>query len=437
MRPGQPLDVHWSVKPGRILEGAVTCADTGKPVPHARVVCFVGYETFHLTYDSRKEHRAGADGRFRIVAEPGNYFILVACPAAGTPYLLKTHSLKWPAPTAARQTVDLKLPRGVLVRGRVTERPAGAPVAGASVEFVPRRVDNPFYQDGVTGPLADLKQLAVSADDGTFALPVLPGPGHLLVNGPTPDYLHAQTTERKLSHGQDGGRRYYPNALVKLDLKPQAAAHEVAVALRRGVTVKGRLLGPDGKPAASAKIFYRDYIPRGYTTEPMRTLEARAGEFELPGLDPDRPQAVFFLDAKDQLGAVVELPAKAGKELLTVRLQRCGTAVLRAVDGDGKPIAGFRPYVEVLVTPGATGFDAMLSGKVSADYAWMVNLDRARHQAIKPDKDGRATIPTLIPGATLRLLGEVPGRGILDMNRTFVVEAGQALDLKDVPVPMP
>jgi RNA polymerase sigma factor (sigma-70 family) len=435
--PGQPLDVHWSLKPARILEGAVTYADMGKPVPHARVVCFVGHETFYLTYDSRKEHRTGADGRFRIVAEPGNYFILVAYPAEGTPYLLRTAHLKWPAPTAARQTVDLKLPRGVLVRGRVTEQPAGAPVAGASVEFVPRRVDNRFYQEGVTGPLGDLKQLAVSDADGTFALPVLPGPGHLLVNGPTPDYLHAQTTERKLSRGEDGGRRYYPNALVKLDLKPQAGPHEVAVTLRRGVTVKGRLLGPDGKPVASAQIFYRDYIPRGYTTEPMRTLEARAGAFELPGLDPDRPQPVFFIDVKNQLGAVVELPAKAGKEPLTVRLQRCGTAVLRPVDGDGKPIAGFRPYVEVLVTPGANGFDAMLSGKVAADYAWMVNLDRARHKDIRPDKDGRVTVPTLIPGATLRLLGQVPGRGILDMNRTFVVEAGQSLDLKDVPVPMP
>jgi hypothetical protein len=47
------------------------------------------------------------------------------------------------------------------------------------------------------------------------------------------------------------------------------------------------------------------------------------------------------------------------------------------------------------------------------------------------------TLPTLIPGATLRLLGQTPGQGVLDLNRTFRVEAGRTLDLKDVPLPQP
>jgi hypothetical protein len=79
----------------------------------------------------------------------------------------------------------------------------------------------------------------------------------------------------------------------------------------------------------------------------------------------------------------------------------------------------------------------MLNDKVAADFAWMMNLDRARHRDLKSDKDGRLTLPTLIPGATLRLHGQPPGQGIRDMNRTFVVEAGRTLDLKDVPLPMP
>jgi hypothetical protein len=66
----------------------------------------------------------------------------------------------------------------------------------------------------------------------------------------------------------------------------------------------------------------------------------------------------------------------------------------------------------------------------------MVNLDY-KHRSIQPDKDGRVTVPTLIPGATLRLLGQVPGRGIINMDRTFTVEAGRTLDLKDLPIPPP
>jgi hypothetical protein len=240
-----------------------------------------------------------------------------------------------------------------------------------------------------------------------------------------------------LSVGKDGGQWFYPNALVALDLKPQTAAHEAAVTLRRGITVRGRLLDPDGKPVAAAQVFYRGHVRYGYAAEQGPTLEASAGEFELPGLDPDRPQPVHFVDAKNQLGAVVELPPrKGGKGPVTVRLQRCGTAVFRPVDRDGKPVAGFRALVDVIVAPGATYWDGSLTGKVIADAMMMVNLDR-RHWDLKPDKEGRVTLPTLIPGATLRLLGQPPGQGVVDMKRTFTVEAGRTFDLKDLPIPQP
>ena len=37
----------------------------------------------------------------------------------------------------------MKVPRGVLVRGKVTEARSGRAVAGAGVQFVPREADNP------------------------------------------------------------------------------------------------------------------------------------------------------------------------------------------------------------------------------------------------------------------------------------------------------
>jgi RNA polymerase sigma factor (sigma-70 family) len=435
--PGQPLEIAWSLVPAHVLHGTVTYADTGKSVPNARLVCFVGHGHFYLTHEARKDYRAGPDGRFRIVNEPGTHLILVAYPEAGTPYLLQTTEFAWPGPNVPQHRLDVKLSRAVLVQGKVTEGPSGKPVAGASVEFVPRRDGNALYRKGVIGPLNDLKQIAVTAADGAFTLPVLPGTGQLLVNGPTLDYLRMETTERKLSTAKDGGRRYYPNALVALDLKPDTATHQLAVSLRRGVTVKGKVVGSDGKPATDLRIFYRSYIPQGYTTEPMPTLEPRDGRFELPGLDPDRPEPVYFLDIKNQRGAVVSLPGKRNGEPATVHLQPCGTVVFRPVDKEGKAVAGFRPHVEVLVTPGATSWEAMIKNEVAADFAWMINLDHQRYDAITPDKEGRVTLPTLLPGATLRLLGQTPTQGIRDMNRTFTVAAGQTVDLKDLPFPAP
>jgi hypothetical protein len=63
------------------------------------------------------------------------------------------------------------------------------------------------------------------------------------------------------------------------------------------------------------------------------------GAFDLPGCDPDRAVPVYFLDVENQLGAVVELSGKQAGEPVTVRLAPCGTATVRFVDGDGRPLA--------------------------------------------------------------------------------------------------
>src|SRR5262249_44041689 len=93
------------------------------------------------------------------------------------------------------------------------------------------------------------------------------------------------------------------------------------------------------------------------------------------------------------------------------------------------------PWRRAAPVPAAA--DAQDRGKVAADYALMVNLDRERHGDLKTDKEGRVSLPTLILGAAMRLLGNPPGQGTRDLNLTFPVQAGQTLDLKDVPVPMP
>ena len=42
-----------------------------------------------------------------------------------------------------KQEVKIALPRGVLVRGKVTEAGSGKPVAGAGVQFWPQDDDSP------------------------------------------------------------------------------------------------------------------------------------------------------------------------------------------------------------------------------------------------------------------------------------------------------
>src|SRR5262249_33050050 len=151
----------------------------------------------------------------------------------------------------------------VLIRGKVTEAESGKPVAGARVEYWPRRKDNPFYRRDVLDLFAQINVGKTDAD-GSFQLALLPGPGHLLVRGPTPDYLHVATCFHEREAGNPAGQPYYPAALLALALEPGAAPAEVTMTLHRGVTRKARVLSADGKPVAEGIAMCRSYLPWGF-----------------------------------------------------------------------------------------------------------------------------------------------------------------------------
>jgi hypothetical protein len=309
-------------------------------------------------------------------------------------------------------------------------------VAGARVEYRPRRKDNPFYRRDVLELFTQIN-VTTSDADGSFQVALLPGPGHLLVKGPTPEYLHVETSYHEMESGKPGGQRYHPDALLALDLQAGAAPAEVAVKLRRGVTVKGRVLRPDGKPVAEGVAMCRSYLLPWSFEFGHTVLVVQDGDFELPGCDPEKAQPVFFLDVKGQLGAVVELSGKqAGEEPVTVRLAACGAATARFVDQDGKPWAnqpvGDWPlfvHLVLVVRPGATVWAMPGGEELQSDGAMMVNFDPERYGALRTDAQGRVTFPTLLPGGTFRLW---TGEGLGAVKKEFTVKPGQTLDLGDV-----
>ena len=100
----------------------MTYADTGQPVPRALVSLGPNWS------------EADKDGRFRVNAGPGNTrtnrFGIRAQSPDGASYLLANKQGEWPK-GAIEQSVDLAIPRGVVVRGKITEEGTGRPVAGA------------------------------------------------------------------------------------------------------------------------------------------------------------------------------------------------------------------------------------------------------------------------------------------------------------------
>ncbi len=437
VRADAATEPTFAMPPARILEGVVTYRDTGKPVPGARLRVFSQKERYHSGPLRFMQAHADAQGRFRVAPHDGGFFSVLAFPPDGEPYVLCRAEVEWKKADQVRRQVKLALRRGITVRGVVTESPGGKPVAGASIEFRPRLTNNPFFTDDTNPFFSGFEQVPVTGPDGKFTLTVLPGPSHLMVNGPTADYVRTEVNSKKLlGEGVLPNRRHYADGLAELNLKPEAAAHEVKITIRRGVTLHGRLVGPDGKPVNAASVFCRSYVANGHTHNPVSVLAVKDGRFRLPGWDPERPEPLYFASPEHGLGAVVKVdPREAGKEL-TVKLQKCGTARARFVDGEGRPVTDMRLYVEMPISPGVSFFDqaAQQEYQLTADCATMHALDRKHYQNPRTDADGRIELTNLIPGARYWIVGTLPTGGMVRLPVEFTAESGKTFDLKDIPV---
>lgn len=451
---GDPKETTFSVVGARRFQGQITYADSHQPAPNARILAIASPDEFGMGYQ-KVEGRTDGQGRFSLNVFPGEYLRVIVHPPEGTPYRTLRQVVPWGQ--AARQETRLALPRGILVRGKVTEASTGQPVAGTRVQFRPRENNNPFYRrDFQAGATEENLETAITGPDGRFQLAALPGPGHLLVLGPTLDYVHVTTSWGQLEYGRPGGIRYYPDGLAALDLKPGTEAPEVAVELRRGVTVKGRVVGPDGKPVERFLVYCRSYMPTGFEwwQREMNVLEGRDGRFELPGCEPGKSVTAWFIDRGDKFGATAVFSADAAGAPVTVRLQPCGTAVARFVNAEGKPASGnfngkpvpnYHPFFSMVITPGASMAASQFTGHddkkdLEADwFSW--GHAPAGFAGQETDAQGRATFAALIPGATYRLmLPQAPkgdGQEIADKGyptKDFSVRPGQTLDLGTITV---
>jgi hypothetical protein len=251
--------------------------------------------------------------------------------------------------------------------------------------------------------------------------------------------------------GQPGGRRSYSHAYAALDLKPGMGSQEVNLVVRRGATVQGRVVGPDGQPVRDAWIFSRLVVDpslgarMGWSGRYHAKL--RNGRFEMGGLAPDAEVPVCFLEPERKLGAVVNLSARsAAGGPVTVRLEPCGSARAWLVDPEGKPIAKPERNLSIMmvVTPGPVGNsfpNDKTTAELSADEGGLNEVDPINYAtAPAPEANGRLTLPVLIPGATYRVIDYtmvVRGQVGPEIRKEFTVKPGQKLDLGDVRIAKP
>ncbi len=424
-----------ALEPARIIEGRVLAADTGKPIPNAVVSATTRVQNEHANGFFTAKFRADAEGRFTMNPIAGESYTLGAFPTGGEPYLIQQDELKW-VKGAVKANHDIKLPRGVSIRGKVTEKGSGRPLAESSIQFIPAGGDRTV--------LSGWQAIVASRDDGSFQLAVPPGKGHLLIFGPTPDYVLEEIGGNRLYGDRPGGNRHYGHAIIDYDAKAGDRPIEVSATIRPGATIRGRVEGPDGQTVTDAFILTTLRIEawnpswRGDYQIPIRD-----GRFELHGLAPEATSRVYILDPEHQWGASANISGKQSGEDLTIRLEPCGQARARIVGPDGKPVPKYRPHFDFVMTPGPSSYSLNERDRdeLSADSDFMANVDR-KHYWDGPlsDAEGRVTLPDLIPGALYRIIDfstvNDQDKGI-QIRRDFTVKPGETLDLGDIRVEKP
>jgi beta-lactamase regulating signal transducer with metallopeptidase domain len=433
-------DATLSMGRAHILEGRVTLGKGGPPA----VGAVIESQSMSQEYGTgmtlgRSTATTDADGRYRIEVAPGNSLRVVAMPPGieAGPYLIRGR-LVVPG-TAVSHRVDFALPKGVLVRGRIVELGTGEPVAGAVVFHWAHKKNNPYYaKDDDANWFNHDEQRVVTAKDGRFAIAVMPGPGYLLANAPTSDYIQKEIPLMEL-YGETvwPNRRNYPEEFLKLSPKPADGPIDVDLTFQRGSTLQGEVRTADGQLAKDVVLLSRWYVPPSQMTlDQEPALPISGGRFELKGCDPAGSAQILLLDAVNQQGAVIEHKGNKLADGLKATLQPCGSATVRFVDAKKKPITDRAPgHIELVLTPGISQSELFAGpakrneSPVVADSIFAANLDQQRYRDLKPDADGRMTFPTLIPGASYRV--EVFNQPVKTQIE-FTVKPGESKDLGEL-----
>jgi beta-lactamase regulating signal transducer with metallopeptidase domain/protocatechuate 3,4-dioxygenase beta subunit len=415
-----------------VFEGKITCGDTGKPAAGAFVAIDGLRESSGGTW-LRSRATTDAAGRFRVKSpHEATVFCVTVSPADGQPYLICEQQISL---TDKEQPpkIEIALPRGVLLRGKVVEKQSGRPVAGAAIVF--NEYQYPRYApERAPANHTPRTPCTVTKADGTFALGVPPGFGLLLAQGPGGDYIRHEVAPADFGVRAGGIlNRHYVAAFAALDPKIDEEPDEQNLTIERGVTLRGRIVGPGDSSVGEVQIQSTHFCT--FNNYHGNGLMTHGGEFELHGLDPGASEAFYFLDMKNQLGATVKISGKSAEAgPLVVRLQPCGKAVARFVNAEGSPLAKLSPLPSIVLSPNRFDIvDGQPRRAVWADHVYMIDRDEMRDSPERmTDKDGRFTFRALIPGAPYGI--GVLNHSLQDYDRSFSVESGETVELGDVKV---
>jgi hypothetical protein len=339
----------------------------------------------------------------------GDGNIIRAGPPENLPYLMALHNVG-DTPGLEPITADFNLKRGVWISGTVKDKATGKPVHSMVTYAIFE--DNPNRQEVPT--FSNNHYLNTDPIDGTFRLVALPGHGLIGVRAQGGDrYRMGVGADQIKSKAENGLFRTRPyllhdrdfHTLVEVNPTGNEESVSIEVLLDPGLTLKGTVLDPDGKPLAGALPGGLDSFGGGsWAHHPLKTAE-----FTVLGLDPGETRLLQFYHKEKQLSGSIVIRGDQ-KESPTVKLQPAATLTGKLVTQDGKPAADGE-LIALIADPGSLKADTT-RGSFPGNR-------------IRPENDGTFCIEGLIPGLTYKL-------GFVKENylHNLVGPAGEGLTFK-------
>jgi RNA polymerase sigma factor (sigma-70 family) len=388
-------DFRHVAGPTKPVIGVVRDRDTKKPLAGFTVQSEkLAHSPYHGTHITQTV--TDAEGRYQLTGLPkgaGNKINVV--PPRDQPYVAPVIDVAdsfGPGPVS----VDVELKRAVWIEGRLTDKTTGKSLPGHHIMYLVR--DGNPNQKEYAEFWGGMPTAVTTKEDGSYRIIGLPGPGLLAVHQDhKEDYLLG--AERDDEDGLHEPFGYMPQsnfaAFARIDPAKGSETVRRDIALVRGWTFTGTLLGPDGKPLAGAVL--------GGSGEPLKTAE-----FTVRRFNPRRPRSVFFRHPAKGLVGLAQPPQEDGGSV-NVRMIPAAAIKGRLVDAEGSPRAGVELWVSFLPRE---------------EPHWN---EHGLGEQIKTDRDGRFRIDALLPGLeyfmSLDHTGIRIGQGL---------RAGETKDLGDI-----
>jgi RNA polymerase sigma factor (sigma-70 family) len=420
-----PATFDYVAGPNWPIHGTVREKGTGKPLAGITVGIGFAYAddkagTFRTTSDSAGRYQLGG------VSKSGRSHLMIA---GGMPFL---NSIKLIDETPGLEplTVNFELERGMVVRGRLTDRSTGKPVRGLVSYYALK--DNPHVKD-----FRNIGDLPVVVDgrgevgsDGSFTVVALPGPGLLCVWADDDRFTRAV-------EGWDGHPMKtvpFPvnpimyHALVPINPSEQTpGSTSCDIALEPGRTLTGSVVGPDGQPLTGVLAMGVTAVlpaPRYQTRFLEQPLyqKLETAEFMVYGLSPRKPRALILIHREKGLGKVRLLRGDESGPL-TVRLEPLGALSGRAIDAEGRPWQG----VQLTVSLNLDATDRKTLPYEAQTWAPFIAVGKNElfNRLGTTDGDGKFRVEGLLPGLRYEMQPLVPGiKKAVDAKRPFAIQRG-------------